>query len=76
VLKAYRNNSNIDLMIIDRKMPQMDGIECIKNLRCNNYTKPIILTTGSQSTIKDFKAKDILVDKIMIKPYDFEQFTS
>jgi two-component system cell cycle sensor histidine kinase/response regulator CckA len=73
VLKAYRNNSNIDLMIIDRKMPQMDGIECIKNLRYNNYTKPIILTTGSQSTIKDFKAKDILVDKIMIKPYDFEQ---
>jgi DNA-binding response OmpR family regulator len=51
----------------------MSGLESIKMLREQNYENPIILTTGSQSSKKDFTPEDISVDKIMIKPYDFEQ---
>ncbi len=73
IINAYRNNNNVDLMIIDRKMPIMDGLESTKRLRQMEYNKPIILTTGSQSSVKNLNPGEISVDKIIMKPYDFEQ---
>jgi two-component system cell cycle sensor histidine kinase/response regulator CckA len=73
VIGAYKKENNIDLMIIDRKMPVMNGIESIKAVRNMNYKKPIILTTGSQSYKTDISFEEMPVDKVMIKPYDFEQ---
>lgn len=58
-----------DLIIIDKFMPVMDGIECIKNIRLNNLHMPIILTSGSDlENIKD----EINVEEILLKPYSFE----
>jgi two-component system cell cycle sensor histidine kinase/response regulator CckA len=37
-----------DLLIIDQKMPEMDGTECIEEISILNYKIPVILATGSQ----------------------------
>ena len=60
-------------MIIDRKMPNMDGIECIKSLRDIGYNNSIILTSGSQSINESNIDRSLLVDKILVKPYDFTE---
>lgn len=62
-----------DLIIIDRKMPDMDGIACIRKIREMNLDIPIILATGSQSNDWDFSEIDKIVDKYIKKPYNFEE---
>lgn len=71
VLKIFKKKMHIDLMIIDRKMPEMDGAECIMKLREADYTNPIILTSGSGSINSDAYIKKLAVQKVMTKPYDF-----
>jgi len=62
-----------DLIIIDRKMPDIDGITCIRRIREMNLDIPIILATGSQSKDWDFSEIDKIVDKFIKKPYNFEE---
>jgi two-component system, cell cycle sensor histidine kinase and response regulator CckA len=64
---------NYDLIIIDRNMPGMDGITCIKKVKEMNLNIPIILATGSQSKDCDFSEIDKLADKFMKKPYNFDE---
>jgi len=60
-----------DIVIVDKMMPLMDGIECIKNIRIINSNIPIILTTGFQESI-DNKYFDLNVTKTVKKPWNFE----
>lgn len=65
------NNHKFDLVIVDKIMPLLDGLECIKYIRKTNSKIPIILTTGSQEAIdKDYSSLKI-TQKIK-KPWDFE----
>ncbi|PKL90044.1 MAG: hypothetical protein CVV23_01505 [Ignavibacteriae bacterium HGW-Ignavibacteriae-2] len=73
VLNILQTETEIDLMIIDRKMPAMNGIECIRKLRVLNYKNPIILTSGSQSILNDDAISELSVNRIMTKPYDFKE---
>jgi len=73
VIKEITNGKKPDLLIIDQKMPDMDGITCIKKIKEMGIDLPIILATGSQS---DYTKEDVinnLVDKIITKPYNFEE---
>jgi CheY-like chemotaxis protein/two-component sensor histidine kinase len=60
-----------DLLIIDRRMPEMDGIECIKEISALNYNIPVILATGSQTD--DYKIDSININRAINKPYNFEE---
>lgn len=66
---------NFDLIIIDKEMPKLDGIECIKELRKTNLSIPIVLVSGSP--IEDEQLLTQLnVNKILNKPYNFEEMLS
>ncbi len=71
VIEAYEKYQNIDLFVIDRKMPVMSGLTCIAKLRELNCNKPIILTSGSSSVDEDFDYGSLNIVKILTKPYDF-----
>ncbi|MBK7105428.1 MAG: hybrid sensor histidine kinase/response regulator [Ignavibacteriae bacterium] len=67
------NNQKPDLIIIDRYMPIMDGIECIKNIKLKFLDIPIVLTSGSD--VENFK-EEIKISEVLLKPYSFETVQS
>jgi len=75
VLSALQSKSLLDLLIIDRKMPEMDGLDCIKEIRKNNYNIPIILASGSPSENNNISPA-LNINKNISKPYDFEELLS
>ncbi len=72
VMEILKLNSDVDLLIIDRKMPEMDGLTCIKEINRTGIKTPIILVSGSQNTSEKNFGEKIEVAKILNKPYDFE----
>lgn len=61
-------DSNIDVIFIDKHMPNMNGIETVKLLRKNNFNKLIFGVTGEFSTnYEDFIESG--ADYIIQKPF-------
>jgi two-component system, chemotaxis family, chemotaxis protein CheY len=69
------NGSQINMFITDLNMPNMDGIELIKNLRSNSdykFTPIIMLTTESQDTKKQ-EGRSAGATGWIVKPFKPEQ---
>lgn len=64
------------VILLDIKMPRVDGIEVLRKIKENNNTKPIpvvVMTSSSQD--KDILASYQLgVNSYVVKPVDFEGF--
>jgi CheY-like chemotaxis protein len=76
VLSEFKSGSKIDLVIIDKKMPLLDGLDCVKQLRDQNISIPVILSSGSKGEIKHGLLEDLKIERVLNKPYDFEQMLS
>ncbi|MFC2135823.1 response regulator [Bacteroidota bacterium] len=76
LLGKYPTYDGIDLLIIDRKMPGMSGIECIQKIRDDNKEIPIILASGSPTEKLDKIVSELNINRIVNKPYDFEYLLS
>lgn len=74
VLELLESNM-CDLIIIDRKMPIMDGIECITEIRKKQISIPIILASGSQTENLEILSF-LKIDHTLNKPYNFEEMLS
>jgi len=71
-LKILDAEKNIDVIIIDNKMPKMSGIECIREFRKRDYSGKVIMTTGSPGVKFDDKIMSELdIYRLLLKPYDF-----
>ncbi len=73
LLNLIEDNVEVDLYIIDRKMPAPDGLECIARIREMGIKKPIILTTGSMGVGENPALQNLDITQILVKPYDFEE---
>jgi CheY-like chemotaxis protein len=62
---------NVDLIITDLHMPDMDGIELIKEIRENEKTDliPVLMITSDFSPDKMLEAYEAGVDEFMQKPF-------
>ena len=58
----------IDLIISDIKMPKMDGLSLVEQLREEGYTIPVVITSAFNETEYLSKAIDLKVDKFINKP--------
>lgn len=75
---AGREQANIDVIILDKMMPEMDGLEVMKNLRempgCDKI--PVIMVTGSSEPEEIKEGIDAGVFYYLTKPYEDGVFQS
>jgi len=71
-LQKLEEGLHIDLLLIDKELPDMSGIDCIKEIRNKNLSFPVVLATGSiDDEDKAFGEK--FANGYLQKPYNFEK---
>jgi len=62
-----------DAMIIDRMLPEVDGITIVQTLRASNNQTPIILLTALDKVEERVKGLKVGADDYLAKPYSFSE---
>ena len=74
---ADRNaNNRPKVILLDIKMPKVDGIEVLRQLKLNDSTRtiPVVIMTSSKEEQDILTSYDLGVDSYVVKPVDFEGF--
>lgn len=69
----FARRSNFDLALIDFRMPNIDGIEMIENLRSLHPQMKIVLMTAYASVANAVEAMKKGADEYIAKPFSFEE---
>ena len=71
-----RKTGNPALILLDIKMPRMDGIEVLRNIRSDAALKriPVVVLTSSREENDLINTYDLGVNAYVLKPVDFKQF--
>jgi len=67
------SKQNIDMILTDIKMPKLDGIKMIEEIRKTNNTIPIVITTAHQETTFLKKSIELGISSYVLKPIDIYQ---
>lgn len=76
---AHRNIENRPKMVLlDLKLPKVDGLEVLQQLKSDPRTRPIpvVVLTSSGEERDIIESYQLGVNSYIVKPVDFEQFTS
>lgn len=65
------------VILLDLKLPKVDGIEVLKRLKSNPRTRaiPVVVLTSSRAERDIVESYQLGVNSYIVKPVDFEQFT-
>lgn len=66
----YAMLSVYNLIILDRMLPEMNGLSLLKIIRENKITTPVILATAVDSVDERIAGLDSGADDYLVKPYD------
>ena len=71
-----RNAGNPALILLDIKMPRMDGIEVLRRIRSDAALKriPVVVLTSSREEKDLINTYDLGVNAYVVKPVKFQQF--
>lgn len=62
-----------DLMILDLGLPDMDGLDVLRQLRGTNRTIPVLILTARDTTSEKIAGLDLGADDYLAKPFDIDE---
>jgi len=67
--EALENLNGIDIILTDWNMPEMDGLEFVKQVRTQNKTIPILMVTTNAAKDDIVEALKNGVNNYIVKPF-------
>jgi two-component system, response regulator len=77
VIKGSKKPSLPHIILLDLKLPKIDGLELLKMIRSHEETRilPVIILTSSKEEVDILKSYQLGANSYIRKPVDFEQFS-
>jgi len=73
VAASLESPSQVDVIFIDRNMPNMDGPEAVKRIRASGYAGMIVGLTGDVSPSSTLQFLEVGANLVIPKPVDIRQ---
>ncbi len=67
-----QDDYSVDLILTDQTMPQMTGLELVRELRERGYELPVVLCSGFSESINDQILKQLHIDSCLEKPVNLK----
>ena len=74
---SHRDIENVPrVILLDLKLPKVDGLEVLKQLKSDHRTRtiPVVVLTSSREERDIVESYQLGVNSYIVKPVDFEQF--
>jgi two-component system response regulator len=74
---AERHFENPRVILLDKKLPLVDGMEVLRQIRSDPRTRlvPVVMLTSSAEDRDIIESYQLGVNSYIVKPVDFEQFS-
>jgi len=74
---AERPDQHPKLILLDLKLPKVDGIEVLKRIKADERTRviPVVMVTSSAEGRDIAESYKLGVNSYVVKPVEFEQFS-
>ena len=69
----YLSGASYDVIVLDRMMPRMDGMELLSRLRAQGDETPVIFLTAKDEVSERVRGLDAGADDYLVKPFSFDE---
>ncbi len=72
----YLETAQYDAAVLDIMMPEMDGLQTVRELRRKNNLTPVIFLTARDTVADKVQGLDMGANDYLVKPFSFDELTA